>query len=320
VTVAPGDRNGPPEIWREWKARVRIITILDDIGQLAKFQVMGRRLVGPCPVHGGDNRRAFTIDRERDLWFCFTRCQSGGDVIDLAWLLSGCAWWRTATWLERLAALPPRTDAATERPPPACYTTRPFRAFTRRLPLDSGHSFFQQLRLREETLRRFEAGYWSGPGFLQGTLGVRLHDENGHPLGYAGRRLHPAEIARWGKWKWPPGFPKSQLLWNWHRAMRDAHNGLIVVEGVWSVMKLWQAGFHNVVALAGVHISPDQARLLNHAARVTLFLDGDPAGYRATARSLASKFHPYVRAVHPPDGLDPADIAEDGLRELLMRD
>lgn len=319
MTVAPGDPSASRAAWREWKARVRIVHILEDIGRLVEFRVSGRRLIGPCPVHGGDNRRAFSIDRERDLWFCFTRCRSGGDVIDLAWHLSGRSWIRTAAWLERLAAAPVHRLPHKDHRLSASHANRPFQPFTRRLELDPTHPFFRRLHIREETLRLFEAGSWAGPGFLQGTVAVRLHDLNGGPLGYAGRRLDQAEISRWGKWKWPPGFPKSKLLWNWHRVAPGADDGLIVVEGAWSVMKLWQAGFRNVVALAGVHISPDQAQLLSLARRLTLFLDGDPAGLRATARSLASSFHPCVRAVYLPHGHDPADLTESHLRELLKR-
>lgn len=313
----PDGRSTSRATWREWKTRVRIVQILEDIGRLAEFRVSGRRLIGPCPVHGGDNRRAFSIDCERDLWFCFTRCQSGGDVIDLAWHLSSRSWARTAAWLGRLAASPFHRASDAESRLPVSHSNRPFRPFTRRLALDSAHPFFRRLHLREDTLRLFEAGSWAGPGFLQGTVAVRLHDLTGHPIGYAGRRLDQAEIRRWGKWKWPPGFPKSKLLWNWHRIVSDADDGLVVVEGAWSVMKLWQAGFRNVVALGGVHLSPDQLKLLRLARRATLFFDGDHAGRQATARSLASGFHPDLRVVYPPDGLDPADLAEAHLKELL---
>lgn len=313
------DRSTSRRIWREWKARVRIVQVLEDIGWLAEFRVSGRRLIGPCPVHGGDNRRAFSIDPQRDLWFCFSRCQSGGDVINLVWHLSGRSWPRTAAWLERLAASPVPHFPDGGRPLRTCPADRPFQPFTRRLPLDPSHPFFRRLHIHEETLRLFEAGSWSGPGFLQGTLAVRLYDLHGHPLGYAGRRLEQAEIHRWGKWKWPPGFPKSKLLWNWHRTVSEREGGLVVVEGAWSVMKLWQAGYRNVVALGGVHISPDQAQLLRLATRVTLFLDGDTTGLEATARNLASPFHPCLRAIYPPEGLDPADLTEPQLSQLLKR-
>lgn len=55
--------------WRDWKARVRIVQVLEDIGRLQDFRAVGPRLVGPCPVHGGDNRHAFTVQCERDVWF-----------------------------------------------------------------------------------------------------------------------------------------------------------------------------------------------------------------------------------------------------------
>lgn len=305
--------------WQEWKARVRIVQILADIGQLPEFRVSGSRLIGPCPVHGGDNRSAFSVDRERDLWFCFTRCQAGGDVIDLAWHLSGQSWPRAAHWLQRLAAAPTSPPPFDLAQGPAEGTRSTFQPFTRCLPLQGSHPFFRALRIHEATLRLFEAGAWGGGGFLKGTLAVRLHDSDGRPLGYAGRRLDQAAIHRWGKWKWPPRLPKAQLLWNWHRVVPDTDAGLIVVEGPWSVMKLWQAGFKNAVALCGAHISEPQARLLARATRVTLLLDGDHAGRRATARSIASAFHQHVRAIYLPDGRDPADLAEHQLNEHLKR-
>lgn len=304
--------------WREWKGRVRIVQILADIGRLPEFRISGHRLIGPCPVHGGDNRRAFSIDRERDLWFCFTRCQTGGDVIDLAWRLSGQSWTRAALWLERLAGAPnclPELDLV--QPPTNRRGGRTFRPFTRCLSLHSSHPFFRDLRIHDATLRLFEAGAWPGEGFLHGTVAVRLHDLDGRPLGYAGRRLDRAAVRRWGKWKWPPGFPKAQLLWNWHRVAPDDADGLTVVEGPWSVMKLWQAGIRNTVALCGAHVSYAQIALLKRARRVTLLLDGDATGRQATARNLASSFHPELRAIHLADGWDPADLTEDHLNELL---
>ena len=46
-------------------------------------------------------------------------------------------------------------------------------------------------------------------------------------------------------------------------------------------------------------------------------IDPRDHAHQATARSLASGFHPHLRAVYPPDGLDPADLTEAHLRELL---
>lgn len=307
----------PRACWGEWKSRVSIERLLEEIGRRHEFRVVGNRLIGPCPVHGGDNRHAFSVHRERNLWFCFTRCQAGGDVIDLAWRLSGRSWARTAQWLERLAVGSIALDESARFHLEQDRRDRLFHPYTRQLTLDPAHPFFHHLAMTEETLRWFEAGAWPGRGFLEGTVAVRLHDLQGNPLGYAGRRLDPAAVQHFGKWKWPSNYPKAQLLWNWHRVEPDGPEGLVVVEGAWSVMKLKQAGFNNVVALCGVHVSAAQKRLLRDARQLILFLDGDEVGNQATARHLADSLHPRLRVVRPPPGKDPADLNEATLVGLL---
>jgi DNA primase len=185
------------------------------------------------------------------------------------------------------------------------------------LLLDTHHCFFQQRGLSAHTLQRFEAGVWHGRGFLEGMAAVRLFDLRGLPLGYAGRRLDSEAARRHGKWKWPSAFPKSTTLYNWHRAWPQAERGLIVVEGVWSVMKLAQAGFPNAVALGGTAVSATQAGWLRGASRLVLILDGDSAGRDAMTRLEARHLHPKLQTIALPPGVDPADLPEQKLRQLL---
>jgi DNA primase len=173
------------------------------------------------------------------------------------------------------------------------------------------------LGLREATVREFEAGAWHGGGFLKGTVAVRLHDLDGAPLGYAGRILDPERVSRDRKWNWPPRYPKSQLLYNWHRAQSHRASGLIVVEGFWSVMKLAQAGYRNVVALGGAAVTNRHAALLATAAQVILMLDGDVAGVTASDQLIARRVHPRLQAVRLPEGQDPADLPEGMLVRIL---
>jgi len=308
---------GGPLSWRDLKAHIRIPQILTAHGTANRFRQRGHRWVGPCPIHGGDNTTAFSVDLTRDLWYCFSRCQSGGDSISLAYRLCGESWPRTARWLTQLAALVPDPLV----PSPAVVQgpkIRPiFRPFERQLPLDPHHPFFSRLGLRPSTVEAFEAGAWSGRGFLEGTVAVRLHDLDGRPLGYAGRRLDPEAIARYGKWKIPSGLPKGQLLYGWHRARCSLSTGLVVVEGPWSVMKLWQAGIRNAVALYGAVVTPAHVRLLTQARTVALFLDADDAGDRATRDACRHRIHPDLRIIRGPTGTDPADLPEEQLLALL---
>lgn len=317
-------RRYDPRRWKELKAAVNVPRILEAIGRLAEFRAHGRRLVGCCPIHGGDNANAFVIDLERDLWFCHTRCGVGGDSIRLAWELSGRSWLRTADWLTMLANLDPSTATpAVQGPPSGARLRSPiaernqFRPYTRCLKLDPEHSFFRRMGLRASTLSMFEAGAWHGQGFLEGTVAVRLHDLEGSALGYAGRRLNPEDVKEYGKWKWPRGYPKGQLLYSWHRAQRYSTVDLIVVEGPWSVMKLSQTGIHNVVALGGLTVSPAQRTLLLRAERLILLLDGDPAGTEAALRMVRTGLHPNMLAIPCPEGKDPADLPEAELLQIL---
>jgi hypothetical protein len=47
--------------------------------------------------------------------------------------------------------------------------------------------------------------------------------------------LNPEQIKHYGKWKFPHGLPKKDLLFNYHRVRSHLHKGLVVVEGPWGL-------------------------------------------------------------------------------------
>jgi DNA primase len=187
----------------------------------------------------------------------------------------------------------------------------------RSLWLDPSAPLLAAKRIRPETARRFEAGSWRGPGFLEGCVGVRLHDPTGAPLGYAGRRLDPVQARDLGKWKMPPGLPRSRLLYGAHRVREALDGGVVaVVECPWGVMRLDQLGLP-AVALLGAHASVSQLDLLAGASRVVALLDGDPAGWEGSRRIRAA-FGDRAVVIHLPDGLDPDDLDDASLRSLVV--
>lgn len=285
---------------RELRRLVSIEQVLDRRGLLGGLLWRGHHLVGPCPVHGGDNPTAFVVDCRRDLWNCHTVCR-GGDVVELIRALDGVCYAEVARTLGTMSGLPHL------RPRPTTTRADTFRPYTRRLTLDPEHAFLASRRIAPHTARRFEVGAWYGHGMLEGCIAVRLHDIQGQPLGYTGRRLQP---ERRGKWVLPRGLPKSTLLYGWHQTER--RDRLLVVEGAWEVLRLQQLGVA-AVALLGVHASPEQLRLLQPT-RCRVLLDGDSAG-RAAAQSLARELTAPV--INPPPDCDPADLSDQQLIQLL---
>jgi DNA primase len=295
----------------ELKKLVSIQHVLARRQLLDTLQHRSRRLTGPCPIHAGDNPRAFVVDLVRDLWFCFTRCRRGGDVVDLVRLLDASTYAEAASYLTTLASTTPSTS-----PRPIPLHPSSFRPFSRRLHLHPADPFLLAKRIRPQTASFFDAGRFHGPGWLEGCLAVRLHDHQGTPLGYAGRHLDADKALRYGKWKLPPRFPRSSTLYNLHRVHDRLPHGVVLVECPWAVMRLHQIGIP-ALALLGTELSPQQRHLLRHATRILLLMDGDLAGRQAAHRidrALSGALH--VSIARLPDGLDPDDLDDDRLRQF----
>ncbi len=274
---------------------------------LDRFRPRGDSLVGPCPLHHGDNPHAFVISRHKNLWYCFTRCGRGGDLIDFVRLHDGRSYRETALWLAALAGQAPSHTPAAHRS---------FAAFTRQIRLEHNLPFLAEKGITPATARRFETGLYTGQGFLKGCVAVRLYDPSGQPLGYAGRRLEPDQARRYGKWKLPPRLPKRTILFNFHRVRADLTQGLVIVEDPWSVMRLAQLEIP-AVALLGTSLSDTQHALLQPVQHLELMLDGDMAGAVA-AQNLRARFPPaQTRIARLPDGLDPDQLDDTELRALV---
>ena len=191
----------------ELKRRVRIASVIEITGMMPRFKQRGKRLIGPCPVHGGDNPSAFVVDLEKNLWHCFTGCNGGGDVVDFVRYLLGYDYRQTAVYLASIADTAPPA-------PRNCSTTsstKPFKPFTYRFDLDASDPFLKKKGITPKTANHFDAGAYRRNGFLKDSVGVRLHDLNANPLGYAARHLTRELIERYGKWKFPRESKKTNF-------------------------------------------------------------------------------------------------------------
>jgi len=292
------------------KRIVSIADVLSEKGLMGQLRTRGNKLTGPCPVHGGDNPNAFVADLSRNIWHCFTGCNTGGDVVALVQAMDRKSYGQVAQYLSSLAGVAPSSHAV--RPPAA----KQFRPFTRRLLLNPDAPLLKEKKITSMTASWFEAGQWHGRGFLEDCIGVRLHDPGGNPVGYAGRRMNRLDIKTYGKWKFPSALPKSSLLYNYHRVHSFISRGLVVVECPWGAMRLSQLAVP-AVALLGTALSAPQIHLLRKAPRIILMLDGDRAGENAMRR-ISAELAPITRvqSFHLPEGLDPDDLNDYDLYKV----
>ena len=186
---------------------------------------------------------------------------------------------------ETAAAEQQRAPEADEPPsnPPLTFTFK---------YLDPTHPYLLEQGLTDETVATFGLGYHAGRGIMHGRIVIPIHNEAGELIAYAGR--WPGDDPPDGepKYKFPPKFHKSLVLFNLHRARAHAAEGLIVVEGFFSgVLTLWQQGRRNVVAIMGSSLSDAQERLIvqtiSGRGRVLLAFDNDEAGKKGMAEAAA---------------------------------
>jgi len=181
--------------------------------------------------------------------------------------------------------------------------------------VDSAHAYVAARAIGRPVAERFGVGFYGGPGLMSGRVVFPIHDEWGRLVAYAGRALDGSAP----RYRFPAGFYKSQVLFNYHRAAAAAGNTVVVVEGFFDCLRVTQAGFPNVVALLGTALYERPAELLRgRFDGVVLMLDGDAAG-RPAQEGIARRLRQWrqVRVVGLPDGVQPDSLPEWRLRELL---
>jgi DNA primase len=156
--------------------------------------------------------------------------------------------------------------------------------------LDADHPYLRERSLTEETIATFGLGYFGGRGTMHGRIVIPIHDATGQLIAYAGRWPgDPPEGEP--KYKLPANFHKSLVLYNFHRAREYTDEGLIVVEGFFTVFELWQKSRRNVVAVMGNSMSAEQERLIvetvGSKGKVLFAFDPDEAGRRGMLDAAA---------------------------------
>lgn len=181
--------------------------------------------------------------------------------------------------------------------------------------VDYRHTYLLDRGIEERTAMEFGVGYYGGCGMMSGRVVIPIHDEFGRLVAYAGRSVDGGQP----RYRFPSGFGKSQVLFNFHRAAATESDTVVVVEGFFACLRVSQAGFASVVALMGTELYEAPARLLqSRFARVRLMLDGDAAGRKAQVRVADGlKDQCAVRVVELTDGAQPDHLPNRELHKLI---
>lgn len=290
----------------------------------------GYELVGKCPFHD-EEKPSFRVNTEKNVFHCFG-CGAKGNALDFVVQKEGVSVRKAALLLVEwfgadqgeIAPQKPILGSKTGIREAIPREKRPIEAegnpaLTFTLRLNSDHPYLAGRGLRPETVQLFGVGYCDR-GLLKGRIAIPIHDEKGSLVAYAGRWPGDETPDDGGeKYKLPPGFKKSAVLFNLHRVKGSEH--LVVVEGFFSVLRLQELGIP-AVALMGTALSEHQEKLLQESGvkSITLMLDGNKAGREAVEKVLP-RFakHFSVMVAELPDGEQPDTVDEKDLLRLVGR-
>jgi DNA primase len=242
----------------------------------------------------------------------------GGNVLDLVALLEGCTIRDAALRLrdcgcsrryginirEQQLASKGSAGSSPNRLPPLTFSLRP-----------RWHAYLDQRGVHPSTAAWFGIGYYAGSGFLRHRIVFPIHDSEGQLVAYAGRSIDDSEP----RYLFPPGFRKSQVVFNLHRAVGKSVGCAIVVEGFFDCLRVHQAGYRNVVALMGVSLSKVQEQLLlERFQQLVLMLDGDKAGQRPCQQLVARLWGKVsLSIVGVPSGRQPDQLSSEEIGQIL---
>ncbi len=284
----------------------------------------GGELRGQCPLPehtSRESRNSFSVNIARNLWCCQSQScihardgELGGTVLDLVARLERCsireAAIRLIEWFGagEVTRVPVKATSVSQTNIPLRFQLR---------GLEHSHSYLEGRGITALTARTLGIGYYGGPGIMKGRIAIPVHNGAHELVAYAGRSVEGEEP----KYRFPPGFHKSQELFLLHRARHAGNNAVIAVEGFFDAAKVWQAGHRNVVALMGSSLSDTQVGLLQkYFRRTVLMLDGDAAGQTATdaiTRRLSQVME--VDAIHLKPSVQPDQLAPKEINETLAR-
>lgn len=277
-------------------------------------------LVLYCPFHNNTHTPCFYISERTGAWLCFNpSCGEAGSVKELVKKILKKNEFEVIRFILSKKS---EADDVFEDTLNSLFEDKPdFEEFSQetldKLYQELGASqeakeYFNARGITEESMHYFKLGYSNKRGMVI----VPVHSPDGMPVGLVGRSITEK------RFKNSTNLPKNKTMFNIHRAKRIGEH-VIIVESTFDAIRVHQAGFPNVVATLGGHLSKENIALLNrYFNKVTIMTDADLAG-RELGLSIANRLKnkdvlwascEYGK-IYPHDAKDAGDMTE---KEIIL--
>lgn len=275
-----------------------------------------------CPFHDNHSTPAFAISKTKGSYICYNpSCDERGGIVDLIRQKSDMNEFQIIRYL---ASLEKDAEDTFDEDLESLLDDKPEFVEFPQETLDTLHNDLIKSKEAQEYLisrgmslsemTHFSLGYSE----RQGMVTVPVHSPTGMPVGIVGRSISDK------RFKNSINLPRNKTLFNIHRAKRESGT-LIVVESSFDAILVHKAGYPNVVATLGGHISKENLSNLNkYSSSIIIATDSDEAG-RQLGKSIASKLKnkniswaSYSDGVvYPHDAKDMGDLTEEEIKQCI---
>lgn len=309
------------------------LDIVDVVSGYVSLQKAGRNYKARCPFHT-EKTPSFSVNPERQSWYCFGACATGGDVFTFVMRAEELEFGDALRSLAQKAGIE-LEQRQSGRQDDAVYriNQESSKFYQDVLASDQGRQardYLAERKVGAEIASKFEIGlsprgrdalrdHLLGLGFeaddavkagvlrrqedgpLRDFFWARLMfpiwDRRGRVAGFGGRSLDGSD-PKYINTPATSAFDKQSTLYALHKAVDSIKelDTAIIVEGYMDVIAAHEHGYTNVVASMGTALTERQVQQLKSLAKnFVQALDPDAAGQEATLRSLESSWRIFDR-------------------------
>jgi DNA primase len=276
-----------------------------------------------CPFHYNRSTPALAVHKTTGQWYCFNpSCNKTGDIIDMYCKVTGKDKFQA---LRKIYSITADTKADVVGAINKVLSDQPdaFKPFPRnvidQLSFDFWHNdrgidYMRSRHFNEETLLHFDVGY----SVKNDMVTVPLHSPEGMLVGLVGRSIEGKSFKN------SVGLPTSKTMFNLHRA-RVLSSTVIVTESAFDTMRVYQAGYGNVIGNLGGHMSDRKAKLLDRMFdSIVIMTDADGPG-RDLGNDIANRLsHKNIlwasyeyKMIYPDAAKDAGDMTDSQIRQCI---
>ena len=175
--------------------------------------------------------------------------------------------------------------------------------------------YFQNQKYNSDALLKCGLFVDTKQGYIdrfKGRIIFPIHNPTGKVIAFSGRIFKDSKIAKYVNSPETPIYHKSNTLYGLHESKHHIRTlkSVIVVEGYFDYLQLFQSGINNVVAISGTAFTDKHAQLLRrYTNNIFLAYDGDKAGVAAAIKAgyILLKHGHDAKIINMPKDIDPDD-------------